>query len=149
VEIPTADEFNDNIVAFWVPEQAPAPGEPLELDYKIHWCLDQIRPPAGFVVATRRGRSAAQQPELDRFFVDFDGPYLHAQPADPAIEPVLTVGAGGTLAQASLAKNPFNGTWRVSFGVKPDGSGRPIELRCFLRKGPHALTETWSYAWQP
>ena len=65
------------------------------------------------------------------------------------VDMMKQVRAKPTLAHASLAKNPFNGTWRVSFAVKPDGSGRPVELRCFLRKGQHALTETWSYAWQP
>jgi glucan biosynthesis protein len=24
-----------------------------------------------------------------------------------------------------------------------------VELRCFLRKGQHVLTETWSYLWNP
>jgi glucans biosynthesis protein len=37
----------------------------------------------------------------------------------------------------------------VAFALKADGSNRPVELRCFLRKKPHVLTETWSYLWQP
>src|SRR5690606_30950142 len=37
VQIPTPDETNDNIVAYWVPEQLPAPGEPLDLAYRIRW----------------------------------------------------------------------------------------------------------------
>src|SRR5262249_39109828 len=37
VEIPTTDEFNDNIVAFWVPEKPPSPGEPVEIEYRLHW----------------------------------------------------------------------------------------------------------------
>ena len=65
------------------------------------------------------------------------------------IEPVVSVGDGASLANATLQKNPFNGTWKVAFAIKPDGSGRPVELRCFLRKTPHVLTETWSYLWQP
>ncbi len=62
---------------------------------------------------------------------------------------MLSVGDGATLVHSSLQKNPYNRTWRVSFALKPDGSGKPIELRCFLRKQPHVLTETWSYLWQP
>ena len=31
IEIPTPDETNDNIVAFWQPETLPAVGEPLVL----------------------------------------------------------------------------------------------------------------------
>jgi len=149
VELHTPDETNDNIVAFWVPDSLPAPGEPIEFAYKLHWFIDQIHPPAGYVVATRHGRSRTHEPDLERFIVDFDGPYLHQQGPDPAIEPVVTVGEGAALKGTILQKNSYNGTWRVSFALKPNGSGRPVELRCFLRKPPHVLTETWSYLWQP
>jgi glucans biosynthesis protein len=148
VELPTENEFNDNIVAFWTPEKLPGPGEALELEYRLHWCLDQIHPPAGYAAATRHGHSP-NETGLERFVVDFDGTYLGNQKSDPAIEHVLTVGTGATLVHSSLQKNPYNGTWRVSFALKPDQSGKPVELRCFLRKPPHVLTETWSYVWQP
>jgi periplasmic glucans biosynthesis protein len=62
---------------------------------------------------------------------------------------VLTVGEGAKLTHVGVQKNTYNGSWRVSFSLKPDGSGRSVELRCFLRKQPHVLTETWSYLWQP
>jgi len=149
VELHAPDESYDNITAFWVPESLPSAGEPIEFTYRLHWFLDQIHPPAGYVVATRLGRTATQEPDLERFFIDFDGAYLSKQGPDPQIEPVATVGAGATLANATIQKNPFNGTWRVAFAIKPDGTGRPVELRCYLRKQPHALTETWSYLWQP
>jgi glucans biosynthesis protein len=149
VEIPTANEFADNVVAFWMPETLPPPGEPIELEYRLHWFLDQIRPASGYTVATRFGRSGGHQPDLDRFLVDFDGPELRREAADAAIVPVLEVGQGGQLSQSVLQKNPNNGTWRLTFSVKPDASRRPIELRCYLRKGSRALTETWSYLWQP
>ena len=149
VELPTPDETNDNVVAFWAPEQLPPAGEAIELEYRLHWFMDQIHPPAGFTVATHIGYSKTHEPELRRFIVDFDGTYLHQQKADPAIEPVVSVSAGATLMHATVQKNPFNGTWRVAFAVKPDGSGRPVELRCFLKKTPHVLSETWSYLWNP
>jgi glucans biosynthesis protein len=149
VELHAPDESYDNITAFWVPETLPPAGEPIELTYKLHWFLDQIHPPAGYVVATRHGRTATQESELERFFIDFDGAYLGKQGSDPQIEPMVTVGPGATLANSTIQKNPFNGTWRVAFAIRPDGSGKPVELRCYLRKPPHALTETWSYLWQP
>ncbi len=149
VELHAPDESYDNITAFWVPEALPPAGEPIELTYKLHWFIDQIHPPAGYVVATRHGRTATQESELERFFIDFDGAYLGKQGSDPQIEPMVTVGPGATLANSTIQKNPFNGTWRVAFAIRPDGSGKPVELRCYLRKPPHALTETWSYLWQP
>ena len=41
VEIPTADETNDNIVAFWNPEKQPEPGQPLDFAYRLHWTIDE------------------------------------------------------------------------------------------------------------
>jgi len=149
IELHAPDETYDNIAAFWVPEALPAPGEPIDLSYRLHWFLDQIRPPAGFVVATRHGRSATQEKDLERFVVDFDGAYLSKQGPDPLIEPVVWAGEGAALVNSTVQKNPYNGTWRVAFALKPDGTGRPVELRCYLRKKPHGLTETWSYLWQP
>jgi glucans biosynthesis protein len=149
VELHAPDETYDNIASFWVPETLPEAGEPIELTYKLHWFIDQVHPPAGYVVATRHGRTATQETDLERFFVDFGGTYLVQDGPDPQIQPVVTVGTGASLVNATIQKNPFNGTWRVAFAIKPDGTGRPVELRCFLRKTPHVLTETWSYLWQP
>jgi glucans biosynthesis protein len=149
VEIPTNRETDDNIVAFWVPEKLPAPGEPIEFEYRMHWFTDKQVSPAGYVRSTRHGKSAHYEPGFERFVVDFEGSQLKALPADTKIEHLVTVNGGGKLNHSSLQKNPINQTWRVAFTVKPDGSGKPVELRCFLRRGTDALTETWSYLWQP
>ncbi len=149
VELPTPDETNDNIVAFWAPDHLPAVGEPIEFEYRLHWFLDQIHPPAGIAVSTRRGHSKTNEPDLERFVVDFDSSYLNNQGPDLLIEPVVSVGEGAKLVHAAVQKNPYNGTWRVAFALRADGTRRPVELRCFLRKAPHILTETWTYLWQP
>ncbi|MBL9190345.1 MAG: glucan biosynthesis protein [Opitutaceae bacterium] len=149
VEIPTTTEFDDNIVAFWVPEKLPPPGEAIEVEYRLTWGLGKIGPPAGFVRATRHGKSARYEPGFERFVIDFAGAPLEALGAEAKLEHAVTVGDGGKLNHAALQKNSINGTWRVAFTVKPDGSGRPIELRCFLKHGTKVLTETWSYLWQP
>ena len=148
VELPTPDETSDNVVAFWKPERLPAPGSPISFEYNLHWFLDGIRPPAGLAVSTRHGRSRTQEPELERFVVDFDGERLRRMDFDPGVEPVVTVGKGAELVHATAEKNPYNGTWRVAFALRPSGTGEPVELRCFLRKSPDVLTETWSYLWR-
>jgi glucans biosynthesis protein len=152
VELPTPDETQDNIVAFWVPATLPPLGEPVNFEYRLHWFIEGKGgrvPPAGYAVATRIGRSATHEPELVRFWVDFTGPYLANQRATPDITADVSVGAGAKLVHQSIEKNPYNGSWRVAFAIKPDGSGRPVELRCFLQKPPHILSETWSYLWNP
>ncbi|MCX6952471.1 MAG: glucan biosynthesis protein [Verrucomicrobia bacterium] len=148
-ELSARDETNDNIVAFWVPERLPPAGEPIEFEYKLHWFSDQIRPPAGFVTSTRTGQSQTHEPELRRFVLDFDGAYLRQQKPDPNVVPEVWVGEGAKLTYKTVQKNPYDNTWRVGFGIKPDGSGKPVELRCFLKKSPHVLSETWTYLWSP
>lgn len=44
VEIPTPDETNDNIVAFWNPETQPEVGKPLDFAYRLHWTMDEDEP---------------------------------------------------------------------------------------------------------
>lgn len=150
VELFTPDETNDNIVAYWTPAELPPPGQPLEYSYRLHWFLDQIHPPGSWVVATRHGRSRTQEPDLERFLLDFDGPSLRPLSASAPVQPVVTVGPGAALIHSSVEHDPFDGTWRAAFALRPDGSGRPVELRCFLTMpGKGALSETWSYLWQP
>ena len=57
VEIPTKTDTNDNIVAYWVPEQPPQPASRSRFAYIVYWYGDDAtRPPGGRVVATRRDR---------------------------------------------------------------------------------------------
>jgi glucans biosynthesis protein len=152
VEIPTPDETNDNIVAFWTPDALPPAGEALVFEYKLHWFMEGEKgarqPPAGFVAATREGASKTHEPELRRFWIDFDGAALR-NVATANVESVVTVGEGAELVHQDAQKNQYNGTWRVALAIRPDGSGKPVELRCFLKRGPHILTETWSHLWNP
>jgi len=149
IEIPTTTEFDDNVVACWVPEAGPRPGEAVELDYRLHWFREGLAPPDGYVRATRRGKSGVHEPGMERFVVDFAGAALAARGAETRIEPVVTVGAGARLHHVTVQWNPINHTWRVAFLIKPDGTATPVELRCFLREGAAARSETWSYLWQP
>ena len=87
-EIPTADETNDNIVAFWQPDAPVVPGAQLELAYRIHWCQRApVQPTVAICVGTRIGRGGVTgfvQPNPDnlrKFVVDFAGGDLGADPA--------------------------------------------------------------------
>ena len=40
MELPTANEYNDNVVAFWQPEKRPAAGDELQFKYRLHWLTE-------------------------------------------------------------------------------------------------------------
>ena len=149
LEIHTADETNDNIGTFWVPDSLPPVGQPIEFEYKLHWFEDQLKPPVAEVIATRMGASRTHDLDVQHFWIDYDSPYLRKLPIGSGMEAVVDVPEGVKLAYWGAQKNPYNNTWRLSFGIKTDGSKKPMELRCFLRKDEKVLSETWSYLWQP
>ena len=148
VELSTPDETNDNIVAFWVPAQLPARGEALTFEYRLHWFGDaSARPPGGYVASTRHG-AVLDHPERRRFVLDFAGLSLAEGATEP--EAVVTVGEGARLiGVGAVTRIAATGRWRAVFELAADGSGRPVELRCYLRRADKALTETWSHLWTP
>lgn len=158
VEIPTDSELNDNINAFWVPENLPDPGKPVTYGYTMLWYgSDPSRPPGGRVEATRVG--STKKPGSKRFVVDFAGQSLNALPADTPLTAALTVDERAKLLEQQLYKNRVTGGWRLVFEIQLPEPGsldavlpnrpRPYELRAFLRNGENVLTETWSYAFDP
>ena len=152
VEIPTKDDTNDNVVAFWVPETPLASGTELEFVYDVTWFHDdKTRPPGGRALATRRDRGTAEN--ATRFVIDFSGPQLDKLPADTILEGVVTMGSGpeapkGALVEQQVQKNPVTGGWRLVFQLQPGGN-EPLDLRAFLRQGTDSLTETWTYLLHP
>jgi glucans biosynthesis protein len=148
VELPSPDETNDNIVAFWTPDRLPPPGEPLAFEYRLRWFGAAAgRPPDGFVASTRHG-AVLDHPERRRFVLDFDG--LKLAPGTQEPEAIVTVGDGARLiGVGSVTRVAPTGRWRAVFELSADGSGLPVELRCYLRQGGRALTETWSHLWTP
>ncbi len=150
VEIPTKSDTNDNVVTYWVPEQRIEPGAMLEFAYRLSWYGDEPeRPAAGRAVATRRDKGS--KGDLERFVVDFAGPALREVPAGEILHGKVSAGpeeGAAELLGQNVVKNPVTGDWRLTFQVRPLRN-QPIELRAFLDKGGHALTETWTYTLMP
>jgi glucans biosynthesis protein len=150
IEIPTNDERNDNIVAYWVPDRKIQPGEPLNFSYSMFWYGDDpARPPGGRVLATRRDAGTIEGGQ--RIVLDFVGKQLAAIPADQVVRAVVTVGGNPGAADVvdqHVVKNPHTGGWRLTFQIRPKQK-EPIELRAYLDQGDTVLSETWSYALHP
>jgi glucans biosynthesis protein len=157
VELPTRDEVNDNVVAYWVPDAAVSAAWPLALSYSLYWYgNDRSRPPGGRAVATRS--DAGTHEGARRILVDFEGENLRRLPGEAVVEGLIAVGSAGGAAEESessaslleqqVIRNPVTGGWRLVFQVAPPDDD-PVELRAFLRHGDDVLTETWSYLLLP
>jgi glucans biosynthesis protein len=144
--LPTPDETNDNIVAYWVPERQPAQGKPLDLAYRVHWQgAEMQRPPGGWVVQTRVGRSYAElAPNEQQYIVDFAGPALEALEPGAEVTAVVTAPSNGTIVESNAYRVEQTGRWRMAVRVKQTDPTQPTELRAFLQSGNDVLTETWS-----
>lgn len=69
VEIPTNDETNDNIVAYWTPDQLPEPGKEMNFKYTITFSRDEDKlhaPDNAWVQQTRRSTGDVKQSNLIR-----------------------------------------------------------------------------------
>jgi glucans biosynthesis protein len=142
VEIPTADETNDNIVAFWKPETQPAPGESVDFNYRLHWTMDEKAihsPDLGWVKQTLRSIGDVRQSNLIRqpdgtvaFLVDFVGPVLAALPDDPTIRSQVTTDDNTELVENNLRYNPVTKGYRLTLRLKVKDNNKPIEMRAYL-----------------
>jgi glucans biosynthesis protein len=147
VQIPTPDETNDNIVAYWVPDTQPAPGEPLDLAYRIHWQGSRIvqQPPGAWVAQSRVGRGyRALAADEHQFMVDFVGGALAHLPPDAPVKAVVSSPSNGEILETNAYHVDATGAWRMMVLVKQLDASRPVELRGYLQHGSDVLTETWA-----
>lgn len=167
IEIPTESEFNDNIVAYWAPDGGMTAGA--EQSYRYHLLtFDDELPDRALpgpdspgriegeslarVIRTRIGWDAlpgqADPPPRSRrrIVVDFEGGTLDRIPASEGVQAVVTT-SSGTLDDVRVLSLPGGGR-RATFALSV-GEGSPADLRLFLAAGDSALSETWSYLWDP
>jgi glucans biosynthesis protein len=144
VEIPSKEEIHDNVVAFWVPQAPVTQGQELHFAYRLHWGSQPV--PLTRISEVQATRvTVAGQPGVRRFVLDFS--HLAKPPTAGTVEPVITVSSGRIL-RTSTQPHPVSGGWRVFFDYESAGDD-PVEMRCFLKQGQEALSETWSYLWKP
>ena len=159
MEIPTPDETNDNIVAFWTPDAPPQKGQMLQFAYRMHWTTDE---PAlhgqdnAWVRQTFHTDGELLQPNLIRaldgnsaFLVDFEGPAVARLPAGTDVRAQVSVGDNADLIESSVQPNPAIKGWRLALRVKVKNPSLPVEMRAALTQGDRPLSETWSYQLPP
>ena len=142
MEIPTADETNDNIVAFWSPEKQPEPLKPFDFAYRMHWTLDEaaLHPTdSAWVKQTLRSTGDVKQSNLIRqpdgsvaYLVDFEGPSLKALPENTPVRSQVSVGDNAELVENNVRYNPETKGWRLTLRMKIKDPSKSTEMRAAL-----------------
>ena len=147
VQIPTPDETNDNIVAFFSPDASLPPQQPFDIEYRMLWQKDnEMRPSLAHVAQTRRGHGYLRKPDDSiSLIVDFEGQALRKLAPDAPVKGVVSTDSNIDLIEANAYRNDVTGGWRLALRFKRQDERKPGELRAFLRNGATTLSETWSY----
>jgi periplasmic glucans biosynthesis protein len=149
--IPTTNEYADNIVAFWAPENPPKGGDILDFSYRLYWSSEE--PPGhttGRVFSTHLLNLYGNH-DLYRFLIDFTPPFEKEAVTKESSPPRATilVPQNATLLENYVKANPDQQTWRLVFAVRLTDPQKPADLRCFLEQGQGRRTETWRYTLVP
>jgi len=148
VQLPTKNEFMDNVVAFW---SLPGPvdgGTKLDLKYRLSFGGPTIAETRlGRVVNTFVGRDVIDASSMAgqyRFIVDFTGASLDQLNADAPLAAAISSHQGTTILEHQLKRVDATGFWRLSILAQADAD-KPLALRSSLNINGRQLTEVWSY----
>ncbi|MBT9386287.1 glucan biosynthesis protein [Pseudooceanicola sp. CBS1P-1] len=150
MEIPTDDEINDNIGAFWVPEAPSVKGNSYDLHYRLYWQNTEPFPATNIAQtrATRIGRGG--QPGHPRpagvyhFAVEFDRPEVMKQIPYGVFPDVMVTASNGTVSRTFAEPVPNGNIWRANFDLALE-EGQLTDLRMYMALDGKPLTETWLY----
>jgi len=153
VEIPSSAETNDNIAAFWKPDQDVKEGESRRFEYDLAVGSPSVsRHPSGRAIHTFVGdgnrTGGGNEVGAYRFIVDFQGKQLSALGPEDAVVSQVSGGKGVEIIEHFVEFIPATDVWRLSILAKPPEE-EPLSLRGFLSLGSETLTETWTYSLPP
>ena len=141
VEIPSGDEFTDNVVVFWRPEAPLVPDKEYPYSYRLTWAPTQPEElPLARVVATRSGLSILD-PRERLFVVDFDLGMMEFDGVKPRIE-----ANAGTISDVSIDRLPDGNVARIGFHFLA-GDVRNAEFRLSLESDEAKESEIWLCRW--
>ena len=163
LEIPTTTEFNDNIVASWVPNEPFRAGQERVYRYRLITFDDRLES-LGVSGAAVRGQTLAQvvrtrigwdalpgqanpPPRSQRRVVlDFEGGGLAGLSGGTEVLAIAATTAG-EISDVLVHVLPGGGR-RATFSLAPDGD-RGADMRVQLVVDGEVVSETWSYLWEP
>jgi glucans biosynthesis protein len=148
VQLPSQNEFLDNIVAMWSPSGAIDGGARLDARYRLSFGAPVIaQTGVGQVVNTFVGRDiidATSRAGQHRFVVDFNGLRLKKGQTAASVTAEVSSRHGTEILEHQLKRVESTGMWRLSILARGQ-PGEPLDVRASLNIDGRRATETWSY----
>ncbi len=155
-ELPSIDETNDNVVAYWVPDMPIEAQQEYRFKYRMHWVDEApVMTNLAKIYATYNGMGGdglageylrhKRKYVID--FVDFDVENLKQEIENGNIWADISNQAG-TITNVKLMYTPSINGATLYFDFEPNKE--IIELRVLLRDKAHdnrPISEIWSYQW--
>ncbi|HEY0793681.1 MAG TPA: glucan biosynthesis protein [Chthoniobacterales bacterium] len=145
LQIPTRDEYSDNIVAGWELQNPPEAGGRFEFAYELRWTgnepdTDQFR------VNSTTVRTSPQAGET-HFNVEFAHPEKGEVIPVGDLRPHIVVNQGGTVRDVQFT--PTVHGWLVSFSIFDPNPAQPLDVSCVILRGDAFCSEKWLYLLAP
>jgi periplasmic glucans biosynthesis protein len=141
LEIPTTDEYTDNIVATWEVQNPPEPGGRLEYAYQVRVRGDE--PDANqFRVRSTTVRPSPGTNET-QFTVEYQKPDNGETIPVAELRPFIHADQGGQVKDIQFT--PTDRGWLVSFTVFNPNSAQAMDLSCVLLRRDTFCSEKWQY----
>lgn len=155
-QIPTPNEYADNIVAYWVPEKSFELGESLHFDYRLTWCSPiHSRHRLAHVDSTR----ILKKEKHLKFMINFQPDKKKKPLLKKDLTADIQVLNGYKLSGSQIIENPVTGGLRLVIHVRFDKEGfldgkipdelPAMDLIAYIKEKDERITETWSYTYLP
>lgn len=151
VELPTKNEYFDNIVAFWRPKEPLEPGKSYDFAYRLHWCWDPpLRDNVAIVTYTKLAK--ASKPGFHACHLDITAPTGFkfcdnlGAPCPNKRDHLKITASEGRIGEIYFEPNPVLGGYRLSFDFWTEDI-RETDLRCVVLSQDRPISEIWTYRW--
>lgn len=144
IEIPTNNEYNDNIVTYWVPEQKLETGKPATFEYWLDW--NKLGPElesTGEVVSTRL--AIDEEHNKRQFVIDIQGQELLELSREVDIEANIWTDTHIRLSNYHITPNPQIGGIRLTINLEKEKTDERSEIRVRLWHEGKPRSEIWTY----
>jgi periplasmic glucans biosynthesis protein len=142
LQIPSSDEYTDNIVASWEVQNPPDAGGRLEFAYRLLWSgsepdVDEFR------VLSTTVRPSPESNET-RFSIEFGKPEKQETIPVAELRPHIVVNQNAQVKDVQFT--PTDRGWLVSFTIfNPNKAPTAMDISCVILRRDSFCSEKWQY----